>query len=150
LIPALALTVTAAYAFKVGFHFSPRERLFGRVCNFGVGVLAFDRSVRSFPFRSSDQTSVALLTDEPSRGTIASAVKVMDVHGRLPSSSPDDPRFLDALSTQLHGFDRVVLSFSDPTLRNSWVEVMRRTGLQAEVLNPTSQASPRSEFRAPC
>jgi exopolysaccharide biosynthesis polyprenyl glycosylphosphotransferase len=134
LLIAFALTVTAAYAFKVGQHYSRLES--GYMAVFATLLLVAWRVLVALGlsrFEALIKPSVAVLSDDPSY-SLKSAATVFDVRDQLEPSLADDPQFLDELSKRLHGFDRVVLSFHDFELRNAWIKVMRRTGLQAEVL----------------
>ena len=134
---ALVLTSIAAYAFKVGAKYSRLES--GYFVVFATLTLLVWRSLLAFwlsRFRSLIRPNVVLLTDDPSGLSLDGAVSVVDLRSYLKFPEPDDPQFLDQLFKQLHSFDRVVLSIRKPTLRNIWVDVMRRTGLEAEVLEP--------------
>jgi exopolysaccharide biosynthesis polyprenyl glycosylphosphotransferase len=136
LLIALALTVTAAYAFKVGHHYSRLES--GYMAAFAAMSLVAWRVLMAFAlsrFETFIKPSVAVLGDDSTQ-PLQNAATIFDVRGQLKPSLSDDPKFLDELSKRFHGFDRIVLSFEDFKLRNAWIEVMRRTGLQTEVLAP--------------
>jgi exopolysaccharide biosynthesis polyprenyl glycosylphosphotransferase len=136
LLIAFALTAIAAYAFKVGHNYSRLESGYMAVLA-ALLLTAWRLLVGSWlsRFDALIKPSVAVLTDEPSQ-PLHSAATVLDAPRQLKPSLRDNPRFLHDLSKRLHGFDRVVLSFGDFNLRNSWIEIMRRTGLQTEILEP--------------
>ena len=48
----------------------------------------------------------------------------------------DKPEILERIFRRLRGADRILLSFSDPGERTRWAQVMRLTGLNAEVVEP--------------
>ena len=136
LLLAVALTAIAAYAFKVGAHYSRLEG--GYMVVFAALMLLAWRALVAFGLSRFDtliKPSIAVLTDDPTEA-LQNAATVLDVRRQLEPSLPDDPQYLDQISNRLHGFDRVVLSFGDLELRNSWIEMMRRAGLPAEVLEP--------------
>lgn len=129
----MALTAAAAYAFKVGSNYSRLES--GYLLIFSIMAITFWRLFWSSVlarFESMFARKVVVLTDGPA-STDLQASPTFDVKGLFKSLLPDDPQFLDQLFKRFHGFDRIVLSFSDDKMRALWIDVMRRTRLDAEV-----------------
>lgn len=146
LIIAAGLTFTAAFAFKVGASYSRLE--IGYIFTSAAFLFAISRMPFALAIRRSDvlQLKAALLTDDLfyalPRGMEGAnlARSVIDVNRLGWSPAKDDPNFLNMLFEQLRPFDRVILVFEQELSRNAWADVMRRTGLQAEVLDPTISA----------
>jgi exopolysaccharide biosynthesis polyprenyl glycosylphosphotransferase len=130
---AMALTAGAAYAFKVGANYSRLES--GYMLAFSVIALMIWRLVWSSVlsrFEPMIAPKVVVLTDGPPPRSLQ-AWPTVDVKSLSESLLPNDPQFLDQLFRQFHGFDRIVLSLSDGKVRAQWIDIMRRTGLDAEV-----------------
>lgn len=133
--------MAAAFAFKATASYSRIETgtmFLLAMAAIILGRLIIARLARN-TLRAAIQPNIIIIGDE---GAAAQArprslqAKVINVRRKNWRPANQDPAFLDRLDKAVHDADRVLLVFADPDERRKWVETMRFTGINAEVVEP--------------
>lgn len=146
LIITTGLFLSATFALKVGVLLSRLEIgyvfvaafLFVGTVRIGATLL-IDRLL--LPIVSA---RLVVLADGPAEGRPIRDVSTTRVNVREAGLVPtlDDPRFFAEISRLVGYADRVVLAFSDQDERHAWIEAMRLSGFEAEIVVDLARLKP--------
>ena len=141
---AVSLGLAAAFALQVSAHAS---RLETGVALLAAGLyLVLGRSLGAVLIRSLRTVidPVAVFVGDSSIARFGGAVGgYIDIHARGWSPRTDDPRLLTEIFEAVRHSDRILLVLSDAEERRQWAQMMRLTGVDAEIIDPAlSDSSP--------
>jgi exopolysaccharide biosynthesis polyprenyl glycosylphosphotransferase len=144
---ATAFGLCAAFALQVGSQFSRLETAYLLLA--AVGLLFVTRAIGvkliRQAFRNVVEPTIIVLADRAEahagRGgdNLTRHVDIRAV-GLKPSLS--DPAFFDRMANMVRDADRVVISLADAEERREWAEVMRISGVDAEIIADLGDVQP--------
>ena len=141
LIIGLAAALIIAYSFKASESYSRLQSgyfLISAVCilvlwRFIIAKILDNGWLRYFA------PSIIIIGDNISLNDIrelGSDARFLDVTKKGWIRHSVEPAMLDRIASEVSGYDRLLLSFSDPEVRKEWVSIMRLIGGNAEVIEP--------------